>query len=299
MTTRPRRGKKAPASTSTAASSTAARNATKSVSTASASASAAPLPLRHQSHRPIAVPLSLPDESKWLSEPLCLIRKQIEVFAATPQVIAERRTGPKPPVGTAGIRCRHCADLPVPSQARGAMAFPKSISLIHQAVRNFHRYHIFTCGEIPEDIKKELREFKPKGNQSIKGAAAYWVQSCQEQLGLIDVEEEEDQPRHIRFRDEWSPEASATGGPAAEHELPESPVRGVKRRRSQSADEHDVLSPTRAAAFDDIDIDSYVHEAHPGVSIIAPGPTTCNDCMYGVPKTRLVILGIILFVCPA
>jgi len=155
------------------------------------------------------------------------------------------------------------------------MAFPKSVSLIHQAVRNFQRYHIFTCGEIPEDIKKELRDFKPKGSQSTKGAAEYWVQSCQEQLGLVDVEEEEDRPRHIRFRDDWSPEASATakaggipdaneeGGPAAEHERPESPVRGMKRPRSQSADDHDVLSPNRAAAFDGIDIDSYVDDVHP------------------------------------
>ena len=220
-------------------------------------------------HRPTTKSLSLPDDSKWLSEPLCLIRKQIEVFAATQQDIAERRTGPKPPPGTVGIRCCHCTNLPLPYQARGAMAFPKSISLIHQAVRNFHRYHVFTCSEIPDQVKEELREFKPKGNQSIKGAANYWIQSSEEQLGLIDVEESEDEPRRIRFRDGWNPPSAADKGNANTDGNAAAPAAGMKRRRgSRSFDEDEVLSPTRAAAFDQIDIDADIHDDHAPVSSI-------------------------------
>jgi hypothetical protein len=84
-----------------------------------------------------AIPFALPSDAEWLAPPVCLLREQLEVFAATPQDIAEKKGGSKPLLGAVGIRCRHCAnDL---NKIAGAATYPQSISNVHQAVRNFQR----------------------------------------------------------------------------------------------------------------------------------------------------------------
>lgn len=83
------------------------------------------------------IPFALPDDARWLAPPICLLREQLEVFAATPRDIAEKRSGSKPRLGAVGLRCRHCAAEP--TKAAGAVMFPMSTSHVHQAVRNFQR----------------------------------------------------------------------------------------------------------------------------------------------------------------
>ena len=83
------------------------------------------------------IPLALPDDAQWLAPPICLLREQLEVFATTPQDIAEKRSGTKPLLGAVGLRCRHCVGEP--TKAAGAVMFPMSTSHVHQAVRNYQR----------------------------------------------------------------------------------------------------------------------------------------------------------------
>mmetsp|Transcript_13931 Transcript_13931/g.40061 ORF Transcript_13931/g.40061 Transcript_13931/m.40061 type:complete len:100 (+) Transcript_13931:230-529(+) len=45
---------------------------------------------------PGPIPFALPTDAEWLAPPVCLLREQLEVFAATPQDIAEKKSGSKP-----------------------------------------------------------------------------------------------------------------------------------------------------------------------------------------------------------
>ena len=131
------------------------------------------------------------EDPKWLSPPLCLVRSQIEVFAATPADVADRTRHP-PTVGQVGLRCVHCRP-PLhrtnATCARGAVSFPKKINLIHQTIRNFQRYHVLDCPDMPADVKEQLEAYadQKKQHQSRRdGAAAYWVDSFRS-LGVRDV----------------------------------------------------------------------------------------------------------------
>lgn len=144
------------------------------------------------------VPLARPDDSLWLAPPVCLVRSQIEVVAFTKEAI---QVLDKPSFSrggrldrilarhghVVGVRCGWCAHLPMKSRARGAISFPESISVLHQTIRNFKRYHFNGCTCMPNDITGKMRKFdeKPKAHQSRKGSETYWLQSARD-LGLVD-----------------------------------------------------------------------------------------------------------------
>ena len=136
-----------------------------------------------------SIPFSLPSDKEWLAPPVCLLREQLEAFAATPQDVAERKTGVKPVVGQVGIRCVHCAHLDPNKRAKGAVSYPKSTTLLHQAVRNFQRHHFFACEKMPAEIKEKLISFTPKKLQSRMRSGEYWIQSSRDVLGMVNVEE--------------------------------------------------------------------------------------------------------------
>jgi hypothetical protein len=105
-----------------------------------------------------------PDDESCLSELVCLLRAQLEVFAATSADVSERssrKTGKQAAVvsgggggggggvpvnspvpitpGRVGIRCKHCAHLPRSAKAKGAVSYPNSIRIMNQTVRNWQR----------------------------------------------------------------------------------------------------------------------------------------------------------------
>mmetsp|Transcript_15708 Transcript_15708/g.31708 ORF Transcript_15708/g.31708 Transcript_15708/m.31708 type:complete len:379 (-) Transcript_15708:453-1589(-) len=206
------------------------------------------------SQLPGFISLSLPNDSKWLSPSVCLLREQIEVFAATSVDIAERRSGPKPSPGTVGLRCRHCMHLPSNCRSRGSVVYPKSISLMHQAIRNFQRYHFFQCSEIPQRVKDRFVSFRPNENQSKKGASSYWIQSSEQEFDMIDVEGDGTHVlSHVRFRSGPQgvnvPNAAAASAASAAIKTESSPeedskISGTKRRRAESSESSSDLSPT-------------------------------------------------------
>ena len=106
-------------------------------SQAQASASSAP------TNQP-SVLLSTPADAQWLSPALCLLRSQIEYFAAQPQDLsAKNRSGGNKAavvIGQVGIRCVWCKDCPRSQRSKGSELYPSNIGLIHQAVRNYQRY---------------------------------------------------------------------------------------------------------------------------------------------------------------
>ena len=152
--------------------------------------------------------LASPEDDSCLSGLMCLLREQIEVFAATSADVSDRTSkrskgaaggGPSgaqsketvnSPVpitlGRVGIRCKHCAHLPKSAKAKGAVSYPNSIRIMNQAVRNWQRYHFGVCKEIPTAIMDRYDELKAgKRMHSSKASQEYWPRSCH-RLGLVD-----------------------------------------------------------------------------------------------------------------
>ena len=160
-----------------------------------------------------------------LSPAMCFLRQQIQIFAATEEDVAERRriggTSKPPNVGRVGLRCKWCCDptstnndtntvaggdssstyLPPAERSKGAVTYPKSIRIVHQSVRNFQRYHFFSCAAIPDEIKEIFkRRQKQRGKQGsgeemgyVKAGVAkkvdgkdYWIEACRDR-GMVDV----------------------------------------------------------------------------------------------------------------
>ena len=144
--------------------------------------------------------LASDEDNIWLSDLLCFIRRQIEVFTATPSDVTarSRRGGIKQPiaVGRVGIRCIHCRHIDPDSRAKGAVSYPNSIRIVHQAIRNWQRYHFMECSHISDEIRKMYYSFKTTRSHSGNASLKYWVTSCQK-LGMIDTNPEDG----IRFLD--------------------------------------------------------------------------------------------------
>lgn len=106
--------------------------------TASAAAAAAASAV---SQCPPVIPMADEDDATNLSENLAFLRRQLEYFEATTEDVQIRQAkgGKHRTVhaGQVGIRCVHCAHRLFADRPAGAVAFPTSIGLVYQAVRNW------------------------------------------------------------------------------------------------------------------------------------------------------------------
>ena len=143
--------------------------------------------------------LSHSDDENLLSPYLCIIRKQIEVFASTPEDIKAKLSvgGNKiPPIaGQIGLRCIHCKHVPFRDRAKSSESYPNLLKNIHQSVRNYQRHHWPNCKEIPVQVRKEVEaSLGSKLSKSKGNAGQWWIRSCRDR-GLFDTEE-------VKFLDE-------------------------------------------------------------------------------------------------
>ena len=99
--------------------------------------------------------LAIAEDPDWLSDMDCFVRKQIEVFCATPEDLGRtRRENRRHPirVGHVGLRCMHCASSPEGAFG-SAITFPDSIGKVYEAVRDFQKLHMHECPHIPEHVR--------------------------------------------------------------------------------------------------------------------------------------------------
>jgi len=104
----------------------------------------------------------------YLSPIHCLIRRNIEVFVATEQNIAEPAPGRKKKihVGHVGLRCIHCGVQPPNHRAKRAVVFPSSIGRIYSQVSDMKADHFELCRYTPNSLKEELQRLKGDRNRS-------------------------------------------------------------------------------------------------------------------------------------
>ncbi len=68
-------------------------------------------------------------DEHYLTEYQCLLRKQLEVFEAGPHDIRGSTQGRNVPIllGQVGLRCRHCANLPLAARTKGAVYYSQTV----------------------------------------------------------------------------------------------------------------------------------------------------------------------------
>ena len=150
--------------------------------------------------QPSTIRLSLPScvsrpiDFYKLSAHQCLLREQIEYFEATDKdvVIHIRGRNKAITVGQVGIRCKHCAHLPISKRQKGSTYYPSCKMGIYQAAQNMSSTHLQCglCTYTPDRIKDEFATIMADRQRNENGAGRpYWAESAT-QSGLIDTEEQ-------------------------------------------------------------------------------------------------------------
>jgi hypothetical protein len=125
-----------------------------------------------------------------LSDYQRLLRQQLELFAASRLDTELPTQGRKQPVrlGQVGLRCRHCARLPLRSRGRGAVYYPSRLAGLYQAAQNMALSHLQqACPVVPAVIKEQLMALRKQKDQA-HGGKQYWADGCRA-LGCIETEE--------------------------------------------------------------------------------------------------------------
>jgi hypothetical protein len=144
----------------------------------------------------------------------CFVRRHIQVFVTDRDDIAAPAPGRKTRVvlGQVGLRCVHCASLPIKDRVKRAVCYPAAVAGIYHSVSNMKFDHFDKCRGLPESeraIFVTLRSFcgrhGPRNNKATTNSgnktvcntnstAQYYYDSAIA-LGLIDSE------NGIRIRD--------------------------------------------------------------------------------------------------
>ena len=133
--------------------------------------------------------LAMPQDRHCLSETLCIIRSNVEVFTATEADISAPAPGRKRPVqlGQVGLRCVYCR-LCRGDRVKRATCFPSSIKRIYRAVIDMKLDHFKSCPFVPPGLKSRLDELQAGSTRSTGMTVQYFVKSAKE-IGMRDVDD--------------------------------------------------------------------------------------------------------------
>jgi hypothetical protein len=146
--------------------------------------------LRGTNQQSPAVSLSLACDDEHLSEYQILVRKQLEVFEAHPEDVESNTQGRKKQValGQVGIRCKHCASLPLRQRGRGAVYYPAKLQGVYQAAQNMASSHLCeSCQCIDDPLKMDLKTLRER-RDTASGGKQYWADGARA-LGLYEADD--------------------------------------------------------------------------------------------------------------
>lgn len=132
--------------------------------------------------------LAQPQDRISLSETLCTIRENIEVFTATSVDVEAPAPGRKRPVvvGQVGLRCIHCRHTTHSSdRVKRAVCFPSSIKRIYRTVIDMKLDHFQFCKFVPIELKTRLEELKAINTRSTGTTMQYFVKAAKK-MGMVD-----------------------------------------------------------------------------------------------------------------
>eukprot|EP00934_Nitzschia_sp_Nitz4_P008503 Nitzschia sp. Nitz4//scaffold221_size33835//12129//15345//NITZ4_007851-RA/size33835-processed-gene-0.21-mRNA-1//-1//CDS//3329542557//8493//frame0 len=132
--------------------------------------------------------LALPEDRISLSETLCLVRENIEVFTATIEDVEAPAPGRKHAVvvGQVGLRCIHCRHTTRSSErVKRAVCYPSSIKRIYRTVIDMKLDHFLHCKFVPEQLKETLNALKANNTRSTGTTMQYFIRAAGT-LGMVD-----------------------------------------------------------------------------------------------------------------
>lgn len=133
------------------------------------------------------ISLALSCDGEHLSEYQILVRQQLEVFEATQDDVESNTQGRKKSVklGQVGMRCKHCAILPLRQRGKGAVYYPTQLKGIYQAAQNMAASHLSaSCQCIDPRLKETLKELR-KRRDTASGGKNYWADGARS-LGIVE-----------------------------------------------------------------------------------------------------------------
>lgn len=130
----------------------------------------------------------------------CFVRKHVEIFKADEEAISAPAPGRKTRVvlGQVGIRCIHCAKLPLKQRVKRAVCYPPSVSGIYHSVSNMKFDHFGICKGLPDAARSEFTNLKNSlsrrgssghnTNRVSASSTAQYYQDSATRKGLVDSE---------------------------------------------------------------------------------------------------------------
>jgi hypothetical protein len=174
----------------------------------------------------LAMLLALPQDKISLSETLCVVRENIEVFTATRSDAGAPAPGRKHAVvvGQVGLRCIHCRHtIRSSDRVKRAVCYPSSIKRIYRTVIDMKLDHFLHCKFVPSALKEHLNELKAVQTRSTGTTMQYFIRAAHV-LGM------EDGTSGVRLNTSGSPSSESLSPlpPARKERLPpSSPPRSI------------------------------------------------------------------------
>ena len=143
--------------------------------------------------------LASPADNEHLNQLHCFVRRNVELFAASEEDIAAPAPGRKNRVGLGqvGIRCIHCAKLPIKERVKRAVCYPPSVGGIYHSVSNMKFDHFALCRGLPAKDREEFALLKSNcvrrgtaGTTAPRGMATSTAQYYHDSalaFGLVDT----------------------------------------------------------------------------------------------------------------
>mmetsp|Transcript_49080 Transcript_49080/g.118915 ORF Transcript_49080/g.118915 Transcript_49080/m.118915 type:complete len:1089 (-) Transcript_49080:172-3438(-) len=125
--------------------------------------------------------LALPEDEVSLSETLCIVRRNIEIFTATLEDVEAPAPGRKHAVtvGQVGLRCIHCRHTTRSSdRVKRAVCYPSSIKRIYRTVIDMKLDHFLHCKFVPESLKETLNALKATNTRSTGTTMQYFIRAA-------------------------------------------------------------------------------------------------------------------------
>jgi len=132
--------------------------------------------------------LALPEDRISLSETLCIVRENVEVFTATIEDVEAPAPGRKHAVtvGQVGLRCIHCRHTTRSSErVKRAVCYPSSIKRIYRTVIDMKLDHFAHCKFVPQNLKDTLEALKANNTRSTGTTMQYFIRAATT-LGMVD-----------------------------------------------------------------------------------------------------------------
>lgn len=145
--------------------------------------------------------LALPEDRISLSETLCIVRENVEVFTATIEDVEAPAPGRKHAVtvGQVGLRCIHCRHTTRSSErVKRAVCYPSSIKRIYRTVIDMKLDHFLHCKFVPQNLKDTLQALKANNTRSTGTTMQYFIRAATT-LGMVDG------PSGVRITDSTVP----------------------------------------------------------------------------------------------